>query len=56
MNKLFTDNAWKDYVYWVDTDRKQLKRIHELIKEIDRTPFAGIGKPEALKLNLQGFW
>jgi len=56
MNKLFTDNAWKDYVYWVESDKKQIKRINELIKEIDRTPFEGIGKPEALKLNLKGFW
>ena len=56
MNKLFTDNAWKDYVYWVESDKKQIKRINELIKEIDRTPFEGIGKPEALKLNLKGLW
>jgi toxin YoeB len=56
MTKLFTDNAWKDYVYWVETDKKQLKRINELIREIDRTPFEGIGKPEALKLNLKGLW
>jgi len=56
MNKLFTDEAWKDYLYWSDTDKKQLKRINELIKEIDRTPFEGIGKPEPLKLNLKGYW
>ena len=56
MNKLFTDEAWKDYQYWNETDRKQLKRINELIKEIDRTPFEGIGKPEPLKQNLKGFW
>ena len=56
MNKLFTDEAWKDYLYWAETDKKQLKKIHELIKAIDRTPFEGIGKPEALKQNLQGFW
>ncbi len=56
MNKLFTDNTWKDYVYWVETDKKQLKRINALIHEIDRTPFEGIGKPEALKLNLKGLW
>ena len=56
MNKIFTDEAWKDYLYWFDTDKKQLKKINILIKEIDRTPYEGIGKPEQLKLNLQGFW
>jgi len=56
MNKLFTDEAWKDYLYWNETDKKQLKKINDLIKEIDRTPYEGIGKPEALKQNLQGFW
>ena len=56
MNKLFTDEAWNDYLYWSETDKKQLKKINELIKEIDRTPFEGLGKPEALKLNLKGFW
>lgn len=56
MNKQFTDEAWKDYVYWFETDKKQLKKINDLIKEIERTPFEGIGKPEALKFNLKGFW
>lgn len=56
MNKLFTDEAWKDYIYWAETDKKQLKKIHELIKEIDRAPFEGIGKPEPLKYGLRGFW
>ena len=56
MNKLFTDEAWKDYLYWNEIDRKQLKKINDLIKEIDRTPYEGTGKPEALKQNLQGFW
>ncbi|MHB0854199.1 MAG: Txe/YoeB family addiction module toxin [Rectinema subterraneum] len=56
MNKLFTDEAWKDYIYWHETDKKQLKKINDLIKEIDGTPFEGTGKPEALKQNLQGFW
>jgi toxin YoeB len=56
MNKLFTDEAWNDYLYWNETDRKQLKKINDLIKEIDRTPYDGIGKPEALKQNLKGFW
>jgi len=56
MNKLFTDEAWNDYLYWSETDKKQLKKINDLIKEIDRTPYDGIGKPEALKQNLKGFW
>lgn len=56
MNKLFTDEAWKDYLYWVETDKKQLKKINDLLKEIDRTPFEGTGKPEPLKQNLQGYW
>ena len=56
MIKLFTDLAWQDYIYWVETDRKLLKRINDLIKEIERTPFEGMGKPEPLKQNLKGFW
>ena len=56
MNKLFTDDAWKDYVFWFENDKKQLKKINELIKEIDRTPFEGNGKPEALKYDMKGYW
>ena len=56
MNKLFTDEAWNDYLYWIETDKKKLKRINQLIKDIDRNPFEGIGKPEPLKANLQGYW
>jgi toxin YoeB len=56
MNKLFTDEAWKDYQYWVETDKKQLKKINSLIKAIDRNPLEGIGKPELLKANLSGYW
>jgi len=56
MNKLFTNEAWDDYQYWIATDKKQLKRINLLIKDIDRSPFEGIGKPEPLKANLQGYW
>ncbi len=56
MNKLFTDEAWKDYIYWVENDKKQLKKINNLIKEIERTSFEGIGKPEPLKFDLQGYW
>ena len=56
MDKKFTDEAWTDYQYWIDNDKKQLKRINQLIKDIDRTPYGGIGKPEPLKANLQGYW
>jgi toxin YoeB len=56
MNKLFTDDAWKDYVFWFENDKKQLKKINDLIKEIDRTPFEGIGKPEPLKYDMKGYW
>ena len=52
----FTDEAWQDYLYWQTQDKKTLKRINLLIRETLREPFAGIGKPEALKANLSGFW
>ena len=52
----FTDEAWQDYLYWQAQDKKTLKRINLLIKDALRTPFAGIGKPEALKANLAGLW
>ena len=56
MDKQFTDEAWMDYIFWFETDKKQLKKINDLIKEIERLPFEGIGKPEPLKFNLKGFW
>jgi len=49
-------DAWADYVYWQAQDRKTLKRINRLLKDIERFPFQGIGKPEPLKENLPGFW
>ena len=49
-------DAWTDYVYWRQTDKQLLKRINELIKDCLRSPFDGIGKPEALEANLRGFW
>lgn len=52
----FTEDAWKDYCYWQSQDNKTLKRINTLIKEIQRDPFAGIGKPEPLKFDFQGAW
>ena len=56
MKLTFADTAWEDYLYWQATDKKQLKRTNHLIKDIQRTPFEGIGKPESLKFNLSGFW
>jgi len=56
MRLIFVDESWEDYLYWQKTDRKMLKRINELIKDISRTPFTGIGKPESLKHRYQGFW
>lgn len=55
-NVTFTDEAWNSYVYWQTQDRKTLKRINDLIKDAQRDPFTGIGKPEALKHGLSGFW
>jgi toxin YoeB len=55
-NLTFSLIAWEDYLYWQQHDKKVVKRINNLIKEIQRTPFAGIGKPEALKFDLKGFW
>ena len=52
----WTHEAWADYVYWQSQDRKTLKRINALIADVLRTPFEGIGKPEALRENLSGFW
>jgi toxin YoeB len=55
-NLLFTNDAWEGYVYWQTQDKKTLKRIYDLIKSALRTPFEGIGKPEALKESLSGLW
>ncbi len=52
----WTDTAWDDYLYWQEQDKKTLKRINKLIAEIKRSPFEGIGKPEALRETLSGFW
>ncbi|NEX17393.1 MAG: Txe/YoeB family addiction module toxin [Halochromatium sp.] len=52
----WTQEAWGDYLYWQSQDRKTLKRINALIAAMLRTPFEGIGKPEALRENLSGFW
>ena len=52
----FHDDAWSDYLYWRENDKKILERINTLIKEIERQPCKGIGKPEPLKYNLAGYW
>jgi toxin YoeB len=52
----FSSKGWEDYLYWQSTDRVMLKRINLLIKEIEREPFGGKGKPEPLKHQLSGFW
>lgn len=56
MRLVFSENAWEDYLYWQKTDKKTLERINTLIKEIQRTPFTGTGKPEPLKFGLAGYW
>lgn len=56
MKYVFVDESWEDYLYWQKTDRKMLKRINQLLKDITRHPFDGIGKPEPLKHKYQGFW
>jgi len=56
MNKTWSDNAWEDYLYWQTQDRKTLKRINDLLRDIERDPFGGIGKPEPLKHEWQGYW
>jgi len=53
---IWHDAAWADYLYWQTQDKKTLKRINQLIKDIERNPYEGIGKPEPLKGNLSGFW
>ncbi|MBL4621761.1 MAG: Txe/YoeB family addiction module toxin [Immundisolibacteraceae bacterium] len=56
MTLTFSSKAWENYLYWQKTDKAILKRINGLIKEIQRTPFEGIGKPEPLKHGLSGYW
>ncbi|MGE0051420.1 MAG: Txe/YoeB family addiction module toxin [Arcobacter sp.] len=56
MNLIFSDKAWDEYMYWQQTDKLILKKINQLIRDIKREPFDGIGKPEPLKYELSGFW
>lgn len=56
MNKVWTENAWQDYIYWQTEDRKTLKKINKLIEDVSRNGNNGIGKPEPLVGELSGFW
>ncbi|MBQ8508344.1 MAG: Txe/YoeB family addiction module toxin [Clostridia bacterium] len=56
MNKAWTDEAWEEYQYIQETDKKLLKRVHQLLKDIDRNGYDGIGKPERLSGDLSKYW
>lgn len=56
MRKIWFDEAWEDYLYWQAQDKKTLKRVNSLIRDIERDPFNGIGKPEPLRGELSGSW
>jgi len=56
MKFVFVEESWEDYLYWQKTDKQKLKRINELLKDISRNPFEGIGKPEPLRHKYAGFW
>lgn len=55
MKFVFTELSWEDYLYWQKNDKKKLKRINELLRDISRNPYDGIGKPEPLKFHYAGF-
>ena len=56
MKLIFAEEAWEDYLYWLQQDKRMVERINQLIRETQREPFAGMGKPESLKHALSGFW
>ena len=56
MKLIFSEHAWSDYLHWQKTDKKILKRVNILIKNVQRSPYEGIGKPEPLKHSLSGYW
>ena len=56
MKITFSKNTWEDYLSWQKEDKKILRKINKLIKDIQRTPYEGIGKPESLKYDLAGYW
>ena len=55
-NLIFTERAWSEYLYWQSQDKKTVKKINQLLQDIDRNGYSGIGLPEALKGNLSGYW
>jgi toxin YoeB len=56
MKLIFVDESWEDYLYWQKNDKRILGKINDLLKDISRRPFDGIGKPEALKYKYKGLW
>ena len=56
MRYIFVDESWEDYLYWQRTNKKYERKINDLLKDISRTPFTGLGKPEPLKHKYKGFW
>jgi len=56
MKYIFIDESWEDYLYWQRVDKGKLKRINNLLKDISRHPFTGLGKPEPLKHKYKGYW
>ncbi len=56
MKLVFADGAWEDYLYWQKQDKRMVERINKLIRETQREPFTGMGKPESLKHALSGYW
>ena len=56
MTKLWTDRAWEEYLYWQTQDKKTLRRVNQVIKDIERNGYTGIGKPEPLRGDLSGWW
>lgn len=56
MRYMFVDESWEDYLYWQKHNKKYVKKINDLLKDISRTPFSGLGKPEPHKHKYKGFW
>jgi toxin YoeB len=56
MKYIFVEESWEDYLYWQTTDKKNMTKINELLKDIARHPFTGLGKPEPLRHKYKGFW
>ncbi len=56
MRLMWDERAWEDYLYWQGQDKKTLKRINTLLKDIQRSTFEGLGEPEPLRGNLSGWW